>query len=79
LYYAKARFYHPGTGRFISPDPAGQFFSPYSYGGGMPHIGIDPTGQWFGWDDLAVAAIGFTIGYIATGDWEQALIYDSVD
>ena len=33
FHYARARFYHPGIGRFLTPDPARQYFSPYTYVG----------------------------------------------
>ena len=33
---------------WISPDPARQFHSPYSYGSN-PVNGIDPDGKWLGW------------------------------
>jgi RHS repeat-associated protein len=36
LQYAGARFYDPDLGSFLTHDPATQFASPYSYGGGDP-------------------------------------------
>ena len=44
-YYFGARFYDPFFGLWISPDPAGQFANPYSYGGD-PLNYVDPTGMW---------------------------------
>ena len=41
-YYFGARYFDPFFGMWISPDPAGQFANPYSYGGD-PLNYIDPT------------------------------------
>jgi RHS repeat-associated protein len=40
-----ARFYDPVTGRFLAPDPAGQFHSPYTYVGNNPVSMVDPNGE----------------------------------
>lgn len=57
------------------PDAAGQFFNPYAYGGD-PINGIDPDGNLFGWDDLAVGIIGGAFSYVGgglnNGDWFNA-------
>jgi len=51
LYYLRARYYNPNTGRFLSRDPnAGYIDLPatlhkYLYAGGDPINGIDPTGR----------------------------------
>ena len=42
-----ARYYDPFFGLWMSPDPAGQFANPYTYGGD-PLNDIDPTGMWAG-------------------------------
>jgi len=47
LQYAGARFYDPDLGSFLTHDPATQFASPYSYGGGDPVNWSDPTGTDF--------------------------------
>lgn len=47
LYYFGSRYYDAELGRFISPDPAAQYFSPYSYGDGDPLGGVDPDGELF--------------------------------
>lgn len=44
LYAFGARWLDPEIGAFISPDPAEQFFDPYSYVGGNPINRIDPNG-----------------------------------
>jgi len=51
LYYLRARYYNPNTGRFMSRDPLdGQAFDPktlhkYLYAGGDPVNAMDPTGR----------------------------------
>jgi RHS repeat-associated protein len=51
LYYLRARYYNPLTGRFMSRDPKdSQFADPkslhkYLYADGDPINGIDPTGS----------------------------------
>jgi len=44
LYYFNARYYAPRLGRFIAEDPAKDGGSWYSYCGGNPFGGTDPTG-----------------------------------
>jgi RHS repeat-associated protein len=44
LYYARARYYDPSTGRFLSEDPLPAANS-YQYGADRPVDGSDPTGQ----------------------------------
>jgi RHS repeat-associated protein len=50
LYYLRARYYNPGTGKFLSQDPyAGNIFHPkslhrYRYANGNPVNQIDPSG-----------------------------------
>ena len=45
LYRMGMRQYAPGVGRFLTPDPAGQFSSPYTYAGNDPVSAIDPNGD----------------------------------
>ncbi|HEV7368447.1 polymorphic toxin-type HINT domain-containing protein [Arenibaculum sp.] len=40
-----ARVYDPALGRFLTPDPAGQFDNPYSYAGNDPFGHADPDGR----------------------------------
>lgn len=44
LYAFGARWMDPQLGVFTTPDPAGQFFNPYSYTGGDPINLVDPDG-----------------------------------
>ena len=60
-YYFGARFYDPFFGLWISPDPAGQFANPYSYGGD-PLNYVDPSGMW------AVGA-GLVVGWDQQHGW----------
>lgn len=70
LYYYRARYYSPSLGRFISEDPLGfrggqdNF---YAYVGGNPLIYRDPSGQWFGYDDLAAIGLGAVVGVAGQG------------
>jgi len=78
LNYFGARYYDPGIGLFTSHDPSGQFFSPYSYAGGNPLDGVDPTGEFalFGIEIplvkliiylAAASAVAATIDALVTG------------
>jgi len=67
LQYAGARFYDPELGMFLTHDPARQFPNPYSYGGGDPVNGTDPTGAFFGWDLAVAAIIGGLFGAYTSG------------
>jgi RHS repeat-associated protein len=46
LIFYRARYYHPGLGRFISRDPIGMQggINPYAYAGGNPVLYNDPSG-----------------------------------
>jgi len=59
--YARARWYDPSTGTFLTPDPMGFFDSSnlYAYGSGDPVNMHDPSGECEG------ACIGALIGTIA--------------
>lgn len=45
LHYFRARYYDARLGRFLSPDPLGQFRSPYLYAFDAPLAWVDPTGK----------------------------------
>jgi len=60
LYYFGARYYDGHLGRFLTPDPARQYFSPYVYGNGDPLSGIDPNGAQF--IALLIIGIGALVG-----------------
>ncbi|MEU5977026.1 RHS repeat-associated core domain-containing protein [Streptomyces sp. NPDC047315] len=64
LYAFPERLYAPGVGRFLGPDPNGQFASPYLYAANSPQLFVDPTGG-FAWLVVALAAaIGAAVGLI---------------
>ena len=83
LLHLGARYYAPSLGRFISPDwwvlenpnkPARmpQGFNVYGYALNNPLVFKDPSGMWFGIDDLIVAAVGFVVGFRQrTGVWTR--------
>ena len=64
------RLYDPVIGRFFSPDnyvqmpDNSQNFNRYSYCLNNPLKYTDPSGEWFGIDDLIVAGAGFVVGYL---------------
>ncbi len=61
LIYAKARFYDPLLGTFLTPDPVGEFTSPYAYAGWDPVNGNDPTGEYV---FLASLIAAFVVGFV---------------
>ncbi len=71
-----ARAYLSSIGRFISPDwfliehpdraarlPQG--FAVYAYALNNPLVFKDPSGLWFGLDDLIVFGVGFVVGFVS--------------
>lgn len=74
-----ARLYDPKLHRFLQPDnyvqdPSNtQNYNRYGYCYNNPLKYTDVTGEWFGLDDLVVAAASFVIGYVgsglSTGNW----------
>ena len=70
-YYFGARYFDPFFGMWMSPDPAGQFANPYTYGGDPINLN-DPTGLWavglglvVGWDNKS----GWSFGVGAAADF----------
>jgi len=63
LYNYGARFYSGLLGRFISTDPANQYFSPYLYAANDPVLYVDPSGS-FSIGSLFSAIAGAIIGAI---------------
>ncbi|MDR1759292.1 MAG: hypothetical protein LBR60_02050, partial [Fibrobacter sp.] len=60
-YYFGARFFDPAFGLWMTPDPAGQFANPYTYGGD-PLNYVDPNGEWV--HILVGAIVGGVIGTV---------------
>jgi RHS repeat-associated protein len=70
LYYYRARYYDPGTGRFVSQDPisfAGRDANLYRYVGNAPTTKKDPTGKW-SWAACGGGVVtGGTVGTVIGG------------
>ncbi|MFY0689678.1 MAG: hypothetical protein JXQ90_21075 [Cyclobacteriaceae bacterium] len=64
-YDFKSRKYDPVLGQFMAVDPANQFGSPYMGMGNLPHLGVDPNGEWFGVDDGLAFIIGGTANLVS--------------
>jgi len=59
--YFGARYFDPFFGLWLSPDPAGQFANPYTYGGDPVNY-VDPNGEWV---HIVVGAIvGAVVGTV---------------
>jgi RHS repeat-associated protein len=69
LYYAKARFYDPETGRFLSEDPQpGRALNPpslhrYLYAYSNPTVFVDPNGEIALIDNLIGGLVSVGVGY----------------
>jgi len=82
LVYARARWYDPSTGSFLSPDPMGFQDSSnlYAFCAGDPVNCSDPTGE-FGWSDVkahasvtwgALKGVGKSVGKLIVGSAETS-------
>ncbi len=66
LYYFGSRYYDPVMGRFLTPDPAWQYDSPYIMGANDPLSGTDPDGEFFiGLSIFIGALVGSYFGGVA--------------
>jgi RHS repeat-associated protein len=63
LIYTRARYYEPGSGRFINEDPAMQGRNWFVYCGNDPIGRVDPNGKV--WTLIGQVAAAFVIGFIA--------------
>jgi RHS repeat-associated protein len=80
LYFYRARYYSPDTGRFLSEDPL-QFLGGnnlYVYAANDPVTYRDPSGRIFGLDDAVLAIGGALVGVgvqfghdVVTGQWSD--------
>ncbi|MEM7548059.1 MAG: glycohydrolase toxin TNT-related protein [Bacteroidota bacterium] len=71
LHNYRARFYDSDLGRFLSMDPAHQFYSPYLYGFNNPVSAVDPDGE------LAFLAV-VAIAAVVSGGVNVALNWNSI-
>ena len=61
LIYMRARYYEPGTGRFVSEDPKQQRANWYTYCQNLPNCRVDSAGC----DDWDEAWCGFVCGLVS--------------
>jgi RHS repeat-associated protein len=61
LYYLRARYYDPATGRFTQEDPIKDGYNWYVYGNSNPVMFIDPTGYYADGDENLPDIIQFII------------------
>lgn len=83
------RLYDPIVGRFLSPDnyvqlpDFSQNFNRYSYCLNNPLKYTDPSGEWFGFDDLIVSGVSFLTGYVAhglkSGNWGWSSVKNGLE
>lgn len=79
FYYLRARYYDPQTAQFTTTDPLfDQTLARYVYGANNPLDRSDPSGRWFGLDDLAASTIGAVVG-ATTSIVEQAVTTGDVN
>ncbi len=73
----EARLWDSRIGRWMTPDPAGQFWSPYLGMGNSPMNGVDPDGMLFGkirakaaflWHKL-LGHDNVDLNFLSNGDW----------
>lgn len=62
--YFGSRYYDPFFAMWMSPDPAGQFANPYSYGGDPVNY-VDPNGEWV--HIVVGAVVGAVVGTVNAG------------
>jgi RHS repeat-associated protein len=65
----EARLWDSRIGRWMSPDPAGQFWSPYLGMGNSPVNGVDPDGEFVIVDDFIIG--GFKGLFNDEGFWQS--------
>lgn len=68
LYYLMARYYDPGAGRFLSPDPSTLTLD-YSYAANNPLAYVDQDGQWL---LDAVFVVADVISFVKKPSWSGA-------
>lgn len=73
LYYNRQRYYDPGLGRFIQPDPVGLYggTNPWIYADNNPLVKRDPTGL-DGWTGTIYGG-GFMLGFSGMGAWHGTI------
>ncbi|HEY7770714.1 RHS repeat-associated core domain-containing protein, partial [Longimicrobium sp.] len=67
LYNFRARLYDPVVRRFVSPDPARQFASPYVFVGNDPLTMADPSGSISVWAQVGIGAAMVAVAAVGIG------------
>ena len=67
LYNFRTRMYDPVLRRFLAPDPARQFASPYVFAGNAPLVVTDPTGEISTWGQVGIGAAMVAVTAIGIG------------
>ena len=75
LYYLRARYYDPDSGRFLSPDPAEAEANEYAYATNDPANLSDPSGL----ESLTSLGFGTTLGLLAQTALEGYKLYNNIN
>ena len=75
LQYLRSRWYSPEVGRFMSQDTVETPDGPYSYTGGRPTMGVDPSGHFTLVEVMVVVAITYVLATIVESRFISALAH----
>lgn len=64
-----SRYYDSGIGRWLVPDPADQYWSPYAYCGNNPIVYVDEDGEFAWFIPVIAAGMGYLQHGISTDQW----------
>ena len=78
VFYFNARFYDAERGSFIGRDPKLQFWTPYSYVGNGPLVGVDPTGMLWDYANMTDAELQMHDEFTSKASSDELSLYDRV-